>query len=173
MRFLLSLLLLSITIRLVAQNPPDTLYGSSNIITEIFGKSQDSIINHFVHILPFEKTDFLCLVREYDKEKIPLRNERLVLLRVYNEEFSSLDEQRMNMITKQIMRNDREFILLQIRYLSRMTRLLGATKASQFFQLDNYLDQVTRLYIQTDLPFIRELESDRTLFSHQRPESAN
>ncbi len=54
---------------------------------------------------------------------------------------------------------------LQTRYYRRMIKVLGANRAAMFFQLDNYLDQSERLFVQTGLPFIRELESGRKIAS--------
>ena len=80
---------------------------------------------------------------------------------MYNEEFTSIDERKMNSLTRQFINNDLEFGRLQMRYFRRMNKLLGATRAAKFFQLDNYLEQSSRVYLQNQLPFIRELETDK------------
>lgn len=139
---------------------------NSDIITQIFGKNKELLLSDFLKISPFEMKAFQAVFLEYETEKRPWLTERIALLKMYNEEFTSIDEKKMNSLTRQIINNDLEFGRLQMRYFRRINKLLGATRTAKFFQLDNYLEQSTRAYIQHQLPFIKELESDRQLFTH-------
>ncbi|MCW3464404.1 hypothetical protein [Chitinophaga nivalis] len=132
-----------------------------DLVTRIFGKNKELLLNDFLRISTVETEAFKSVLLEYETEKKPWLTERIALQRMYNEEFSSLDEPKMNSLTRQMINNDLEFGRLQMRYFRRMNRLLGATRAAKFFQLDNYLEQSSRAFMQKQLPFIRELEVDR------------
>ncbi|PSL48222.1 hypothetical protein CLV51_1021086 [Chitinophaga niastensis] len=162
------LMILSAACRLTAQTTPTTavIFNDEDLVTQIFGKNKESLLNEFLKISPVEESAFQSAFLEYETEKSPWLSERIALLKMYNEEFSSLDERKMNSLTKEIINNDLEFGRLQMRYFRRMNKLLGATRAAKFFQLDNYLEQSTREFIQNQLPFIKELESDRQVYNH-------
>ncbi|WP_212005677.1 hypothetical protein [Chitinophaga sp. HK235] len=144
------------------------VYSEPDLVTKIFGKDKGALFDEFLQISPVEQKAFTAAFLEYEDEKRPWLTERIALLKMYNEEFTCLDEKKMNSLTKQLINNDLEFGRLQMRYFRRMNKLLGATRAAKFFQMDNYLEQSSRAYLQNDLPFIRALESDRQ-FSSAKP----
>ncbi|HEY8959621.1 hypothetical protein [Chitinophaga sp.] len=148
--------------RLTAQiTPAVAVLPNEDLVTQIFGKNKESLLNDFLKISPLEERAFQSAFLEYETEKSPWLTERIALLKMYNEEFSSIDEKKMNSLTRQFINNDLEFGRLQMRYFRKFNKLLGATRAAKFFQLDNYLEQSTRVYLQNQLPFIKELESDK------------
>lgn len=148
--------------RLTAQiTPAVAVLPTEDLVTQIFGKNKESLLNDFLKISPLEERAFQSAFLEYETEKSPWLTERIALLKMYNEEFSSIDEKKMNSLTRQFINNDLEFGRLQMRYFRKFNKLLGATRAAKFFQLDNYLEQSTRAYLQNQLPFIKELESDK------------
>ncbi len=83
------------------------------------------------------------------------------MLRRYNEVFESLDEPMLHYIVKNLMKNDREFLDLQTRYYKRFAKVIGGNRAAIFFQVDNYLDQIVRIDLQRQLPFINTLETEK------------
>lgn len=148
--------------RLTAQiTPTVVVLPVEDLVTQIFGKNKESLLNDFLKISPLEERAFQSAFLEYETEKSPWLTERIALLKMYNEEFSSIDEKKMNSLTRQFINNDLEFGRLQMRYFRKFNKLLGATRAAKFFQLDNYLEQSTRAYLQNQLPFIKALESDK------------
>jgi hypothetical protein len=152
------------TIAVVTENTDEDL------VNTIFGKNKQALLSDYLRISPVEIPAFESALLEYETDKSPWLTERIALLKMYNEEFSSLDNARMNTLTKQLINNDLEFGRLQMRYFRKMNRLLGATRAAKFFQLDNYIEQSTRVYIQQQLPFINALESDKQGFlQHIKP----
>ena len=144
--------------------------ADEDLVTAIFGKNKQVLLSDYLKISPVEENAFQSALVEYETDKSPWLSERIALLKMYNEEFTSLDNAKLNSLTKQLINNDLEFGRLQMRYFRKMNKLLGATRAAQFFQLDNYIEQSTRVYIQKQLPFIQELESDkRGLVQHLKP----
>ncbi|MBS0027283.1 hypothetical protein ACTJJ0_11765 [Chitinophaga sp. 22321] len=157
------LMILGAAWRLSAQTMPAvaTVPQDDDLVTQIFGKNKEALLDDLLKISPTEMQAFQTAFLEYETEKRPWLTERIALLKMYNEEFTSIDERKMNSLTRQFINNDLEFGRLQMRYFRRMNKLLGATRAAKFFQLDNYLEQSSRVYLQNQLPFIRELETDK------------
>lgn len=168
MRTLISwLLMMGVTYTVTAQTTTYVNAGivESDLVTTIFGKTKQALLADNLKISPLEAKSFEAAFLEYETEKGPWLAERIALLRMYNEEFTSLDNAKLNTLTKQLINNDLEFGRLQMRYFRKMNKVLGATRAAKFFQLDHYIEQATRLYIQQQLPFIKELESDKEGFT--------
>lgn len=137
--------------------------AGSDIVFRLFGKTREDLFSNYLRITRSEQTEFSQVLMQYETEKAPFTEERNYLLRLYNEKFQTVDEQMMTELTKNIIKNDKEFISLQTRYYRRMIKVLGSNRAAMFFQLDNYLELASKLYIQGGLPFIKELETDRKL----------
>lgn len=162
----LLMLLVALSFKLAAQStsPAEDVVLTENendVVTQIFGKNKLVLMSEMLRLSPLEEKAFETTLTDYETEKGPWLSERMALLKLYNEEFSSVDERKMNSMTRQMINNDLEFTRLQLRYFRRMNKLLGATRAAKFFQIDNYIEQATRTHIQTQLPFIKELESDK------------
>lgn len=147
----------------LAQDDSTALTPGNDIVLSLFGRSREDLFCTYLKVSRSERPLFMEALVQYETEKDPYIQERMALLKVYNEKYTSLDEPMMNGLTKNIIQNDKEFVALQTRFYRRMIKLLGATRAAMFFQLDNYLELSTRLFIQDDLPFIKELESDRKM----------
>ncbi|HEY9258907.1 hypothetical protein [Chitinophaga sp.] len=144
--------------------------ANEDLVTTIFGKTKVALLTDYLKISAIEENAFQSALMEYENDKSPWLSERIALLKMYNAEFSSLDNAKLNTLTKQLINNDLEFGRLQMRYFRKMNKVLGATRAAQFFQLDNYIEQSTRVYIQKQLPFIQELESDKQVgAAHLKP----
>ncbi len=136
---------------------------SEDVVLRLFGRTREAVFTEILRVGRGEQPVFLETFYDYAQEKMPIAQMRGVLLREYNEKFQMLDEPVLHNLTKSILKNDRDFVDLQTRYHRRMVKLLGASRAAMFFQLDNYLDQSERLYLQNGLPFIRELETGRRI----------
>jgi hypothetical protein len=167
-KLLCLLMILGAAWQLCAQTTPvaAVVIQDDDLVTQIFGKNKESLLEDQLEISPIEMQAFQSAFLEYETEKSPWLAERIALLKMYNEEFSSIDERKMNSLTRQIINNDLEFGRLQMRYFRRMNKLLGATRAAKFFQLDNYLEQSSRVFLQNKLPFIKALETDRREVIH-------
>ncbi|WP_298714398.1 hypothetical protein [Chitinophaga sp.] len=136
---------------------------SEDVVLRLFGRTREVVFTELLRVGRSEQPEFLETFYAYTEEKMPVAQMRALLLRTYNEKFQALDEPMLQNLTKNILKNDREYVDLQTRYYRRMIKVIGATRAAMFFQLDNYLDQSERLFLQTGLPFIRELETGRRI----------
>lgn len=143
------------------QELQDTIPAEQTVVEKIFGKNKTLLFFECLKIYKDESFDFVTVLNDYETEKQPWLAERLSLLQIYNEQFESLDEQKMFALTKRLIASDREYTKYQMRFYRRMIRVLGVARTAQFFQLDNYIEQATRAYLQNDIPFIKQLESHR------------
>lgn len=149
---------------LFAQDTSSANYPlSEDGVLRLFGRTREAVFTEVLNVGRSEQPEFLQTFYAYAEEKTPIAMMRALLLRNYNENFQALDEQMLQNLTKNILKNDREFVDLQTRYYRRMIKVIGANRAAKFFQLDNYLDQSERLDLQNGLPFIRELETGRKI----------
>ncbi|RAJ06594.1 hypothetical protein LX64_01721 [Chitinophaga skermanii] len=166
-RFLLVMALaLTGVIPVSAQDASGSTYAPSpepDLVFTIFGKTRELLMSDYLDITPTEQSKFIDEIIAYETEKRPWLIERIALLKLYNNMYSSIEEEKMFSLTRQLLNNDKEYAAIQLRYYKRMAKLLGSSRAAKFFQLDNYLESVSRLYVQNDLPFIKELESSRKL----------
>jgi hypothetical protein len=55
-----------------------------------------------------------------------------------------------------------KFKNLQKKYFTEMAKKIGPVKAAQFYQFENYINNVINLSIQESIPFVGELEQKHT-----------
>jgi len=51
-----------------------------------------------------------------------------------------------------------KFKNLQKKYHTELAKKIGPVKAAQFYQLENYINNIINLMIQENIPFVGELE---------------
>lgn len=140
--------------------------NENNIIIGVFGLSKQLLFNEYLQISPYQQSEFMRVLMDYDSEKNEISAERLMLLDLYNQEYDTRSENKSDMIAQQILNNDVEYARFHKRFYKRFSKLLGGTRAARFFQLENYLEQVVRMQLQQELPFIRSLEIKRKPLAH-------
>lgn len=67
------------------------------------------------------------------------------------------DEEATNLVNK-VNTMDMSFKKLQKKYFSQLSKKIGAVKASQFYQLESYLNNVFNLMVQQNIPFVGDME---------------
>lgn len=131
------------------------------VVLELFGRPTAAVMISALRINRSDEGAFMEAYQQFSEEKAPIAQARVALLRRYNEVFESLDEPMLHYLVKNLMKNDREYLDLQNRYYKRFAKVIGGNRAAMFFQVDNYLDQIVRIDLQRQLPFINTLETEK------------
>ncbi|NLR80941.1 hypothetical protein [Chitinophaga eiseniae] len=127
-------------------------------VARVFGKDKFTLVSGYLHITPEEAIAFEAAWSDYERDKRSWLSECYALLTMYHDVNALPDNARADMLNRQLISNDLAYVRLQMKHSPAMNELLGATRASLFFQLDSHIEQAGRVYIQQQLPFTRQPE---------------
>ena len=131
------------------------------IIQSMFGKNKKELVQLYMTI-PAEKNDaFWKMYDEYEASRTALGRERIALIEAYANAYMSLDDKTSDDLMSRKLKWVADYSKMQKKYYGSFSKLIGATQASKFIQLEDYIENNIRLIIQESIPFIDELDKTK------------
>lgn len=87
---------------------------------------------------------------------------------MYMNSLGSINEAKATELVDRGITIETSFKKLQKKYFTEMTKVIGPVKAAQFYQLENYLNNIINITIQESIPFVGELELKRESVRQQK-----
>lgn len=131
------------------------------IIQNMFGKEKKELIQAYMTIPEDKKAGFWTLYDQYETDRKKLGKERIALIEAYANDYATLDDKKASLLMDRKMKWLGDYSKLQKKYYDSMSKQIGGLQASKFFQLEDYLENNIRLYIQENIPFIDELDKTK------------
>lgn len=125
------------------------------IIQEAFGLDKKQVVADFMQ-LENEASTFWELYDAYEAERKKLGKQRIEVIMQYADSYPNISDEELLALYKRTKEVRRSFAKLQDDYFKKMSKVLGVSKAAQFWQLENYFNSMIQANIYSYLPFIGE-----------------
>jgi len=132
-----------------------------NLIQSAYGMEKHAIVEQYMKLTDAEATGFWSVYDEYEAKRKEYGKARVEVLVEYAKNYESLTDDKAKELMKKVIANQMTFTKLGQTYFGKMSKVISAKRAAQFFQLENYLENVIRLKISSEIPFIGELDDIR------------
>lgn len=139
-----------------------------DIIQSMFGKQKKELVQAYMTIPEDKKAGFWTLYDQYENERKALGRERITLIEAYAKDYASLDDKKASDLMNRKMKWLGDYAKFQKKYYDLMAKQIGGLQASKLMQLEDYLENNIRLYIQDQIPFIDELDKTKIQSSVQQ-----
>lgn len=132
-----------------------------NLIQSMYGKDKRDLAESYLTFKDTASaTSFWKLYDSYEAERKKLGQDYIGILQDYANNYTTLDDKKADELVTKSSANNIAFENLYMKYYKKMKPVVGALKASQFFQLEAYLRSEVKVAVLRDIPFIGEI--DRT-----------
>lgn len=131
------------------------------IIQNMFGKQKKELVQVYMTIPEDKKAGFWTLYDQYEADRKALGKERIALIESYANDYATMDDKKADALMNRKMKWLGDYTKLQKKYYDSMSKQIGGVQAAKFFQLEDYLENNIRLYIQENIPFIDELDKTK------------
>jgi hypothetical protein len=148
-KILLSLFMAGFALAASAQ----TLKEELQYIQEIWGKEKKSLVNEAIKLNGEQANKFWPIYDEYQVERQKFGQKRLEAIKMYSDNFETMTDAKAEEITKMVLDNNLALDKLQAKYYKKMAKAVGAIKATQFLQLESYIDAQIKAELSDALPF--------------------
>ncbi len=132
-----------------------------SMIRDILKKEKRELVKEYMEIDETKSAKFWEVYDKYSADRSVLAEERLKALNSYGEKYATLTDQESDGIVKAYLKNGKKNVKLQTKYYKKFKKAVGATKAAQFLQMENYFQTLIKSEIQEAIPFIGEIERKR------------
>ena len=130
-------------------------------LQSMFGKDKKEIMAEAMVIPEDKKAAFWSLYDEYEAARNAIGRERIDLVNAYINGYAAMDDKKADDLMGRKLKWLESYTKMQGQYYKKMSKLIGGMNASRFFQLEDYLENNIRVYIQESIPFIGELDKTR------------
>jgi hypothetical protein len=131
------------------------------IVQNMFGKQKKELVQAYMTIPEDKKAGFWSIYDEYETDRKALGKERYALIEAYANDYTTMDDKKADVLTNRKFKWLDDYRKLQKKYYDRMAKQVGGVQASKLFQLEDYLENNIRLYLQENIPFIDELDKTK------------
>ncbi|PWT79060.1 MAG: hypothetical protein C5B59_00410 [Bacteroidetes bacterium] len=157
MKKLLTPLFLFIIYSVSAQTTDDI-----HLVQAMYGKDKRDLMESYMQFKDSASAKaFWKLYDGYELERKKLGQDYIAILQKYSDNFEKLDDAKADALVTRMAANNQAYENLYSTYYKKMKPVVGALKASQFFQLESYLRSAVKIRVMDDIPFIGEIDRSK------------
>ena len=152
------LLLLLPGLRLAAQNNEDE---QLQLIRDQWGVDKKQLIMDYMKFSDAESKKFWPIYDAYMKEQRMLMDSRIKMIKDYATNYSKLTNAKATELTNKVLDNDMAQSRLAKTYYAKFSTAITPLRASQYMQVEYYLNTTIKSMIQDEIPFVGELDKSK------------
>ncbi len=153
-KILLSAVCILFAIAIRAQNPIDEV----SILQGVYGLEKKILISDYMKLSDAESGKFWQIYDEYENIRKQIGKKRIENIVAYAKDYATLTDEVAAKIVKSSLANNYDFIKLQQKTFKKLAKALSPLKAAQFVQAEMYFENLIRLEIAEEIPFIGEFD---------------
>jgi hypothetical protein len=128
------------------------------IIQDLYGETKTDLIKDYMKLEEPKATAFWKMYDSYETERKKLGATRMQLIDEYVTNFETITDEQANKIAEATLKNNRAYDDLYEKYYRKAKKILGATDAVKFIQLETALQTAIKAETLDAIPFIGEIE---------------
>lgn len=132
--------------------------GDIELFQKYFGVEKAAMVKDYMKFTPAQDSAFWPVYNKYETERQALGQQRISLIDEYLKSIQNLTSEKASEMVDRSVSLEIKFKNLQKKYFSDMTKVIGPVKAAQFYQMENYINNVINIAIQENIPFVGEIE---------------
>jgi hypothetical protein len=95
---------------------------------------------------------FWNVYRDYQNDLKKVTDARIALIKDYAVSYDKMTDKKAEEIARKVLDNDKAALKLKEKYYKKFMKAMGASAANRFFQVENTLNMLIMLRINTELP---------------------
>lgn len=132
--------------------------GDVQIMQDYFGAEKTILVKEYMALSSDQDSLFWPIYHNYEQARLELGKERMANINEYVNNVVNITEDKAKELVNNGADLDIQFKKLQKKYFKSFSKKIGAVKAAQFYQFENYLNNVINTSIQESFPFVGDLE---------------
>ena len=124
------------------------------LLRENLGQEKAQVLGAVMQFTPDQAAKFWPIYDEYNTELNKLNDVRLETIKSYARDYTQMTDEKADRVARQALDFQKQRSELLSRYYDRVKHALGATKATQFLQVESQLLSIIDLQIDQRLPIV-------------------
>lgn len=127
------------------------------VVQQIFGAEKIVLVKEYMKFSQEQDEAFWPIYNDYEAARQDLGKEKIALYEDYLNHVQDITAEKATELVNKSIQIETSFKKLQKKYFKTMSKEIGAVKAAQFMQFENYINNIINLSIQEYIPFVGEL----------------
>lgn len=127
--------------------------SDADLILSIFKSEKRILVEDFMAIPQEHDEKFWKLYFDYEGERTALAERRIEMLGKYVDNRAKLSNDAAKSISKEFFSLRKAYLKLQKKYFKKMSKIIGASKATDFVHLEEYIEMFIRTELLDVVPF--------------------
>ena len=132
--------------------------GDIQIVQKYFGVQKAALLKEYMAFTPAQDSAFWPIYNKYENERLALGSQRVALIDAYLKNVKDITADKATAMVDKGVALEISFKNLQKKYFTELSKKIGPVKAAQFYQFENYINNIINLNIQENIPFVGEME---------------
>ena len=137
-----------------ASNEETNIQAYISLLRQDVKKGKVAVLTEMMELTPDEASKFWPVYNAYDKELTRLGDERLAVIGVYAENYSTMTDQKIGEIARKVLDLEARRTELKKRYFDRFSQAVSPRTAGRFLQIENQLLMIIDLQVASSLPIV-------------------
>jgi len=142
--------------------------GDVELFQKYFGAEKATILKEYMKLTPKQDSAFWPVYNKYENERLVLGSKRVELIDLYLKKIKDISDVDAATLVDKGVAMEIGFKNLQKKYFNELSKKIGPVKAAQFYQFENYINNVINLSIQESIPFVGDLEQRHANFEKKK-----
>jgi Spy/CpxP family protein refolding chaperone len=131
------------------------------LVRDQWGVDKKQLIMQYMNFSETESKAFWPVYDAYMAQHRPLVDARIALIKDYAKNYEKMTNTKATELTNKVIDNDMAISKLQKDYYAKFAKAVTPLRASQYMQVEYYLQTTVKSMIQDEIPFIGQLEKSK------------
>ena len=127
-----------------------------DMILEIFKTEKKSMVHDYMELTDDQAKKFWPIYEEYEQKRKAVVQRRIDMLGRFSDHRSKLTDETAKEIADEFFSIRNADSKLQKQYFKKISKAIGAAKATSFIQLEEYIRTAINFELQDVIPFVGE-----------------
>lgn len=132
------------------------LESEVELFQSIFNTEKKAMVADFMALNDEQGKAFWEIYNDYEAERKELGKQRINLLQRYADSYEKMNDESADALMKDFVKMQNSISKVKQKYAKKVSKAIGAKKALQFIQFEEYLDRAIGMYIMNNVPFVGE-----------------
>ena len=142
--------------------------GDVQLIQKYFGVEKASLLKQYMAFTPKQDSVFWPIYNKYEAQRQDLGRQRIALIDDYLKNVQNITEEKATQLVEKSNNLEISFKAALKKCFTELSKKIGPVKAAQFYQFENYINNVISLKIQENIPFIGDLEQKHAVMTKKK-----
>jgi hypothetical protein len=124
------------------------------VVRDILNTEKKAVVAETMTLSEAESGPFWALYNEYNAELYKVHTERVNIIKDFADSYESMTDEKADALVNRSLAYKTQVLKLNKTYYKKFKKILPATKAALYFQIESKIDDLVNAELATEIPLV-------------------